>query len=320
MKDNLGRNIDYMRLSITDKCNLRCKYCMPEPREFVPHEEILTYEEILKIAEAAVRLGITKFKVTGGEPLVRKGAVDFIKRLKNLDGVEEVTLTTNGILLGEYLDELAEIGIDGINISLDAATKEKYRELSGDLFDFNPNIIERCIKSNIKTKLNTVILNDNRDEWLKIIEIAEELPVDIRFIELMPIGYAKGDSAPKTDELLAAVKEKYPDLDITDEVRGNGPAQYYKSEFLIGRIGIIGANTHKFCDNCNRIRLMSTGLLKPCLSYNTAANLKEPLRNGADAEQITKLLENAVKQKPAAHCFEKSDGSSETAAMHKIGG
>lgn len=320
MTDNLGRNIDYMRLSITDKCNLRCKYCMPEPREFIPHEEILSYEEFLKIAEAAVKLGITKFKVTGGEPLVRKDAVSFIKRLKNLSGVEKVTLTTNGILLGEHLDELAEAGIDGINISLDAVSREKYRDLTGDLFDFDPVLLERCTDKGINLKLNTVLLNENADEWLKIIEIAEELPIDIRFIELMPIGYADTENAPDADTLLSRIIEKYPDLEETDEVRGNGPAVYYKSDYLKGRIGIIGANSHKFCDNCNRIRLTGTGIIKPCLSYDIGTDLKTPLRNGADMDEITKILESAIKQKPHSHCFENAETQAGKTAMHKIGG
>ena len=320
MKDNLGRNIDYMRISITDKCNLRCAYCMPEPREFIPHGEILSYEEFLKIAEAAVKLGITKFKVTGGEPLVRKGAVGFIKRLKGLGGVENVTLTTNGILLGEYLDELADAGTDGINISLDAVSKDKYRNLTGDLYDFDPSILERSIERNMKVKLNTVLLNDNSDEWLKIIEIAEEIPVDIRFIELMPIGYADTQDAPDANALLKAAKAKYPDLEKTNDARGNGPAVYYKSERLKGRIGIIGANSHKFCSSCNRVRLTSTGMLKPCLSYDDGTDLKTPLRNGADVSELTNILENAIKRKPHSHCFENADASNEKTAMHKIGG
>lgn len=320
MKDDIGRNIDYMRVSITDKCNLRCRYCMPEPSDFIPHSEILTYEEILKICRAAIELGIDKFKVTGGEPLVRRGAVNFIRELKNLPGADKVTLTTNGILLGEHIDELVDIGIDGINISLDAVSRDKYRELTGDLYDFDMNAAEKCVNAGVKVKFNTVLLADNKEEWLKIAAIAEEIPVDARFIELMPIGSAQGESGPDAAELLDALKTKYPDLEPTGEKRGNGPAAYYKSAGLMGRIGVIGANTHRFCDNCNRIRLTSTGMLKPCLSYNTATDLKTPLRSGADTYELSRLISLTAAQKPAGHCFDKEGDKSERAAMHTIGG
>lgn len=293
---------------------------MPEPRGFIPHGEILTYEEILKICRAAVSLGITKFKVTGGEPLVRKGAGAFIKRLKELDGVEQVTLTTNGILLSRYLDELIKIGIDGINISLDAVSKEKYRELTGDICDFDVSVIDKCLDSGIKLKLNTVLLEDNRDEWLSITGIAERSPVDIRFIELMPIGFAKGTNAPDANALFETIKTKYPDVEPDGERRGNGPAQYFKSGLLKGRIGLIAANSHTFCDKCNRVRLTSTGMLKPCLSYNTAVDLKTPLREGIDQYRLAEMIRDTVYKKPRAHCFLEKDGESETAAMHSIGG
>lgn len=189
MKDHFGRNINYLRLSITDRCNLRCKYCMPHGVEFTPHEQILTYEEFLRVAGAAVHLGIPRFKITGGEPLVRKGVTDFIAALKRLPGVEEVTLTTNGVRLAELVPALKAAGVDGVNISLDAADPETFQAITG--FDQLGNVLaglDASLAAGLHTKINFVLLAGCEGRVLPVAKLAQSRPVDVRFIEVMPIG------------------------------------------------------------------------------------------------------------------------------------
>ena len=191
MKDSYGRVIDYMRISITDRCNLRCRYCMPDGIKSIPVEQILTLEEIAEVCRIASELGITKFKVTGGEPLVRKGCTELIRMLKALPHTEQVTLTTNGILLAAYAKELKEVGIDGVNVSLDTLCAEKFAEITG--YDRLKDVLEGIRTAHalgLKVKINTVLQKGvNEGEWEALLQIAKETPIDIRFIEMMPIGH-----------------------------------------------------------------------------------------------------------------------------------
>ncbi len=294
---------------------------MPEEFKDIAHNDILRYEEILKVCRAAVDLGVDRFKVTGGEPLVRKGAIGFIKDLKSLAGVKCVTLTTNGSLLREAVPALKDAGVDAINVSLDAASEDVYEAISGKSGAGEVlRAIDDCVQSGLRTKVNTVLLKANRGEWLKIVEIARKNPVDVRFIELMPVGYARKADGPYVDEALETIKSRYNDLTKSHEKRGNGPAIYFKSESLQGRIGFIGANSHIFCDSCNRIRLTSTGELKPCLSYEKGTDLRTAIRSGADGAQIKALLAQAIFDKPNAHCFLREDEAAERRLMSQIGG
>ena len=200
MKDKSGRNINYLRISVTDKCNFRCRYCMPDPVPDVEHEEILRYEEILRICEAAVRLGIRKFKITGGEPLVRKGCVDFMRCLKETDGVETVTLTTNGMFVKEHIDEFKHMGLDGINISLDTLDRKQFHRLTGtDGVDAVVDAVAACVSAGLKTKINSVLLSETKSQ---ILRLAQEMPVDVRFIEVMPIGFGRFEKGPTEDAVL----------------------------------------------------------------------------------------------------------------------
>lgn len=321
MKDSTGRRIDYMRISITDRCNLRCKYCMPRPLPKLPHSDILSYEEILQVCRAAVTLGINKFKVTGGEPFVRKGAAEFIARLKAQPGVECVTVTTNGVMLSDVLPELIKAGVDGVNISIDAADPGKYKAITG--FDCAAKVlaaVAQCSESGINTKVNCVMLEGNESEYIPLAELARDLPVDVRFIELMPLGFGKAHKGPSSDAVLGQLRAVYPDLSCSDEKRGNGPAVYYASGKLSGRIGFISANTHKFCTGCNRIRLTSTGMLKPCLCYEAATDLRALLRTGADETKLAQAIAQAVYAKPPAHCFSDKERVTEYKMMNEIGG
>ena len=323
MRDALGREISYMRLSVTDRCNLRCRYCMPA--EGVPataHTDILRYEELLRVAQAAVSLGIDRFKVTGGEPLVRRGIVDFIRSLKALPGVRQVTLTTNGLLLPPLLDGLLDAGLDAVNISLDTRDNAQYQAItrSGHTADEVLHAVRLCA-GRLPTNVNAVLLSETAAQLVPLARLAEELPVDVRFIERMPVGAANDSAAQslhtETIDLLRAV---WPDLHPVSEPRGNGPARYYASAKLHGCIGLIEAVSHAFCASCNRVRLTSTGCLKPCLCYEQGTDLGPLLRGGADDAALRDAIEQAVQGKPAAHCFSEQQAATERKSMNQIGG
>ena len=322
MIDKYGRNIDYLRISLTDRCNLRCIYCMPEEGvKSLSHAEILTYDEILRICRCGAELGIRKIKLTGGEPLVRKGCASLAGQIKAIPGIEKVTLTTNGILLEEQLDDLLKAGIDAINISLDTLDREKYQEITGtDACETVRQAVAAAAESGIRTKVNTVLQSDgDKTEWKALITLAESLPVDVRFIELMPIGYGKENTGVSNLELLDEIRKVYPDIRKDSKIHGNGPAVYYQIPGFTGGIGFISAMHGKFCKNCNRIRLTSTGDLKPCLCYGDTYPLKDLLRNGTE-EEIRKQIKRAIEQKPAAHCFEEPGAITEAHQMAQIGG
>ena len=317
MTDRFGRNIDYLRLSITDRCNLRCRYCMPEGVDLVEHRDLLRYEELLSVARAAVSLGITHFKVTGGEPLVRRGCLAFLKELKALPGVETVSLTTNGVLLAPLAEDLAGLGIDGVNVSLDTTDPVEYARITGS--DCLPEVlagIGACLEAGIPTKLNCVLLEDCRDRLVPLAELARDRAVDVRFIEQMPIG--AGGRGMDADTALEILRTRWPDLHPVEERRGFGPAAYYASGALRGRIGFISALSHKFCGDCNRVRLTSTGLLKPCLCYGEGTDLRTILRK--TPEELPAALAEAVFQKPQAHCFGDPASVTEQKRMNEIGG
>ena len=323
MLDQYRRKIDYLRISVTDRCNLRCRYCMPEPMAAVRHEDILRYEEILRICRAAAKLGITKFKVTGGEPLVRAGCTEFIAALKKQPGTEQVTLTTNGLLLEKNLDALTAAGLDGVNISLDTTDNVRFRSITGytgDGADTLLRVFKACCANGLHTKINAVLLEETEADAPALAAIAAKLPVDVRFIELMPIGFGTAMKRVSPEDILAALKERWPDLVPTDEKRGNGPAHYYKSAALLGRIGFIDAVSHKFCAECNRVRLTGTGQLKPCLFYADSADLRALIRGGCTDEELTEALRAAIYNKPRAHCFDTSTSITEKHAMSQIGG
>ncbi|MGI6095523.1 MAG: GTP 3',8-cyclase MoaA [Lachnospiraceae bacterium] len=325
MIDNYGRRIDYMRVSITDRCNLRCQYCMPKDLpDMVSPEDILTYEEIYKIVKSAVEAGITKFKVTGGEPLVRKGCVSFVEKLKNMPGVEAVTLTTNGVLLHEMLPALRDAGVDGINISLDTLKEERFRQITG--FSGIQKVIESIKESTqmgIRTKVNCVLMKDvNEDEILDFIRISEKFPVDVRFIEMMPIGYGKGYAGIDSSRVLEILQSEYAHMEPVREKRGNGPALYIHPEGFRGCVGWIDAIHGKFCDQCNRIRLTCQGLLKPCLYYQEGTDLRSAVRGNVSQKELTELIRQTILKKPQEHHFgeKRAENEAEEKRMSQIGG
>ena len=237
--------------------------------------------------------------------------------------MEQVTLTTNGLLLRRELDALCAAGLDAVNISLDTLDAEKFRRITG-YAQFSPAglraLLADCCARGLRTKLNAVLLEENREEVTALAALAGDYPVDVRFIELMPIGYGGTLGRVSPDEVLASLRERWPDLRPTAEKRGNGPAHYYRSDALQGRIGFIDAVSHVFCADCNRVRLTSTGQLKPCLSFESTADLRALLRAGCDDAQLQEALREAIYHKPRAHSFDRRENMTEHRIMSQIGG
>ena len=322
MLDSFGRDIRYLRLSITDRCNLRCRYCMPEDGVApTAHDDLLRYEELMRVAAAAVSLGIDRFKVTGGEPLVRRGCTDFIRHLKALPGVRQVTLTTNGLLLPPLLDELCAAGLDGVNISLDTLDNVQYQQLThrAHTADEVLDAVRLCA-ARLPTKVNAVLLPETADQLIPLSELAQTLPVDVRFIERMPLGAAQTGQTTTAAAALDRLRARWPQLKPVNQPRGNGPARYFRAPELRGCLGLIDAVSHGFCDRCNRLRLTSTGLLKPCLCYEQGVELRPRLRGGVDDTTLRDAIRTAILQKPAAHCFQQRENITEHKSMNQIGG
>ena len=352
MFDAYGRNIHYLRLSVTDLCNLRCRYCMPDGVPKLAHEDILTYEEFLRLAALFAQCGIDTVRITGGEPLVRRGVEQLTAGLKAIPGIRRVALTTNGVLLERYLDDLAEAGIDGINISLDTLDRDLYQRITGtDALGTVMEAVRRACAMPVSVKINAVSIDFSQmdkeqreagqDGWRQMVELAREYPVDVRFIEMMPIGYGKNFKTINHQELLEEMMRAYPDMEEDDRVHGFGPAVYYRIPGFKGSIGLISAIHGKFCSDCNRVRLTSKGYLKPCLCYEDGVDLRRILRKGQERpeeeghyrwpyagcpsdeglqRELRKAMEQAVLCKPAAHCFERPGQITEAHNMIAIGG
>lgn len=323
MLDQYGRVINYLRISVTDRCNLRCCYCMPEGVQDVGMKNILTFEEIWEIVRTGVSLGITHIRITGGEPLVRKGCVDLIRGIREIPGVETITMTTNGVLLGNYAKQLKEVGVDSVNISLDTLDPEEFYKITGkrELQEVLAGI--RAAKTaGLQVKLNAV----NRKELdpLPLVRYAQKENLPLRFIEMMPVGYGKkyvGRSNEELRKTLATVCGNPECITDREELSrmGSGPAVYYRFSDLKVPVGFISAIHGKFCDSCNRIRLTAEGYLKLCLCYDEGEDLRRVLREG-EKENLRTIMEQTIFQKPAAHCFEHPEEMTETHEMVKIGG
>ena len=325
MKDQFGRTIDYLRISVTDRCNLRCRYCMPEGIDLVPMENLLTLEEIVLAARAAAGLGIRHIKLTGGEPLVRKGLPALVRMLKSTEGIEKVTLTTNGTLLGKLLPELLDAGIDAVNISMDTLDREMYRQITGtDALETVLSSIDAALDAGIPTKVNAVSLDLGEKTVLSLIDLIRERPLDVRFIEMMPIGFGRDFPVVSHKKLLERILELHPDMVEDRSVHGFGPAVYYRIPGYRGSIGLISAIHGKFCSSCNRVRLTSQGYLKTCLCFQNGADLRTIIRSEKSDSEKESLLKETIRRavflKPQAHCFEDREKITEAANMNAIGG
>lgn len=320
MKDQFQREIDYLRISITDRCNLRCQYCMPQDIELVSMRELLTYEELIEIVKVMAKLGIHYVKVTGGEPLVRKDCAELIKKLKEIEGIERVSLTTNGVLLKQYLPALLEAGLDAVNISLDTMNEDLFSQITRkNCGNQVKRAIQMACESGLQTKVNAVLMKGyNESAWEDLILLAKDNPIDVRFIEMMPIGMGRKFETVSSELLLTDIQMKYPNLEKEKRRHGYGPAVYYKIPEFQGSIGLIGAIHGKFCASCNRVRLTSQGMLKPCLSYESQVDLKSILRQ--HPEQLEETIERVIYRKPREHCFENLCEMTKSQGMSEIGG
>ncbi len=313
MLDSCGRTISYLRISITDRCNYRCRYCMPEAgTEKRTHDEICSFEELRDMAAAAVRCGVKKIRVTGGEPLVRKGVADFCGMLRELDGVEELCLTTNGSLLPQTASALRRNGVDRLNISLDTLRPERFREISrcGALSDVLNGIAAAEQAGFESLKLNCVLLGGiNDDEIADFVELTREKPWQIRFIERMPIGVCAdwGRYVPA-----AAVLERCPEIERIGE---DGVAACYRLPHAAGTVGLITPMSHAFCSGCSRIRITADGRLKPCLHSDAELSLR-----GLSEEEMERTIRMGAASKPERHRISETEVSQTHRAMHEIGG
>lgn len=322
MKDTYGRTIDYIRISITDRCNLRCVYCMPkEGVPFLAHEELLSFEEIIKVCESASMLGLKHVKITGGEPLVRKGVDHLIAQIKQIPQIETVTLTTNGILLPEYMERLAEAKTDGINISLDTLDAEQYHELTrfGSIDDVLVGFQSALQYPQITTKINCVLEDSKwQENAVAIAGLAKEADVHVRFIERMPLGIQEATGCTQEETVVSLLETVYGPLIPYGDQLGYGPSHYFSIKGFRGKIGFISAVSHKFCDQCNRIRLTSTGLLRMCLQSQEGIDLRVYLRRGCSKEELADSIFSGVQRKPKEHHFEEQN--IEAGGMSQIGG
>ena len=323
--DHCNRHLNYLRISITDRCNLRCVYCVPKDRiPRLDHDEILTYEEILRIVRIGIDLGITKIRVTGGEPLVRKGVYQFLNDLSTIEGLSDISLTTNGVSLKESLTKIKSAGINRINISLDTLNRKKFKNITGfDTFDQVWQGIELAEKMGFDPiKLNVVALNGiNDDELIDMAKLSLTHPFHIRFIEFMPIGKSNMDAVPLL--LAPEIKKrisKLGDLIPVQKSAHDGPARRYKFEGAMGEIGFIHALSHHFCDQCNRLRLTASGQLRPCLLSDHQEDLKGPMRRGCTDQDLAEIFFQAVRHKPTDHNLGIQDPGCVCSQMRAIGG
>ena len=323
MFDAKGRSIHYLRLSVTDLCNLRCRYCMPDGVEKLEREDILTYEEFLRLAALFAKCGVDTVRVTGGEPLVRKGVDYLVAQLKAIPGIRRVTMTTNGVLLAKQLPALLSAGLDSVNISLDTLSPEQFARITArDEFENVRAGIHAALESGLPVKLNCVPqVGVNEGELESLAAFAQEHPLQVRFIEMMPIGFGAGLPGLSGLELLERFYRRWPQLQpVTRAAFGDGPAVYYSAPGWRGSIGLIAAVHGKFCASCNRVRLTSQGFLRPCLASEAGCDLKTLLRSGATDEKLLKAIQTTIWEKPQEHHFERKQNIPATRGMYRIGG
>jgi cyclic pyranopterin phosphate synthase len=321
MQDRYGHRISYLRVSITDRCNERCTYCMPqELQEWLPREGILTFEETLRLIRIAAELGVSKVRVTGGEPLTRRDVVNFIRRIPQISGIKSIGLSTNGTLLAREITSgktmavtLRDAGVQSVNISLDTLDRETYSQITGR--DFHEQVlkgIDAAISAGFhQIKLNTVLMRGrNEDQLIPLVEFAEARDLILRFIEMMPVSTTDvldEDNFISILEAKRSIESVYGSLIPETEFRTNGPATYYQIPGRKQRIGFIGAMTNlHFCESCNKLRLTCDGKLRPCLGSCLEFDIMKPLRAGASDEELRQFFLGVVERKPAQHDFREN--------------
>ena len=325
LTDSFGRRHTYLRISLTERCNLRCQYCMPaDGIALSPRDHILTFEEIERLARLFVRLGVDKIRLTGGEPLVRKDAEALAERIGAIEGLRTLSITTNGLLLVQKLPVLLRAGLKQVNISLDTLREDRFREITR-----RPGLervlsaIHASIAAGIpEVKVNCVVMRDvNEDEVLDFVALTRDLPIEVRFIEYMPFtgnGWGE-DGFVSYRDMQQRVEEVHPDL-TADEVDPHGTARTFRVPGFAGRIGFIASMSDAFCSGCNRLRLMADGSLKVCLFGGAEVSLRDAMRAGASDVDLVELIDGAVNRKKAAHAGMLNLPQLENRPMILIGG
>ena len=325
MFDAYHRNIHYLRLSVTDLCNLRCRYCMPDGVEKLEREAVLSHEEFLRLAALFAQCGIDTVRVTGGEPLVRKNVAQLVAGLKEIPGIRRVTMTTNAVLLADQLPALLDAGLDSVNISLDTLRPEVFRQITArDDFAAVEAGLHAALESGLPVKLNCVPqAGVNEAELEDLAALAKDHPLQVRFIEMMPIGYGAAMPCISGPELRQRFARRWANLAPLPAEQGcalgDGPAVYYTVPGWQGSIGFIAAVHGKFCASCNRVRLTSQGFLRPCLASETGCDLRALLRSGATDQELLTAIRETIWSKPREHHFEDRSMPA-TRGMYRIGG
>jgi cyclic pyranopterin phosphate synthase len=316
MRDHFGHHVTYLRVSVTDRCNERCRYCMPdELQEWLPRDGVLSFPEMLRLVRIAADLGVDKIRVTGGEPLTRHGIVDFLREVSGIDGIKSVGLSTNGTLLsrGNMARDIRDAGVTSLNISLDTLDRAAYAEITGR--DFLPRVMEG-IDAAIETKFSSIKLNAvlmrgrSEDQLLSLVDLAAEKNALLRFIELMPVSTTEmldDSNFFPINEARRCLEQEFGALIPQPDFRTNGPATYYQIAGRNQRIGFIGALTNlHFCESCNKLRLTCDGKLRPCLGNHLEFDILRPLREGASDEELRGFFLNVVARKPERHEFREN--------------
>lgn len=322
MIDPYGRNIHYLRISVTDRCNLRCGYCMPEEGvEPLSHEEILSFDEIIRLVRIMAGMGVNRIRLTGGEPLVRKNIEVLAQEIKSIPGIDWLAFTTNGVLLEKMAPRLLEAGVDGLNISMDTTDPERFAVLTcRDEWKRVKAGLDSALALPFKSiKINSVLSPLVLEpDWLSVVALAKNHPIDVRLIEWMPMAGETQVESVTADEALRVIDERYGPLAPLPHSPGAGPADYYSLPGFQGRVGMIPAMSHQFCDACNRVRLTATGDLKLCLFYDVGIPLRELLRSDATDREIAEAIQAALRHKPLKHHGErrKTEIEDDTAVIH----
>ncbi len=328
--DNHGRQIRYLRLAVTDRCNLRCFYCMPEEGiQYVEKRELLSYEEMLRTIRLLAGMGIEKVRLTGGEPFVRKDIVQFIRRIKNIEGIQQVNITTNGTLTAPFIPDLKKLGIQSVNLSLDTLDKDRFFQITRrSVFDEVMKTLDLLLEHSFQVKINTVVMKGkNIEDIIPMVELTRSLPIHVRFIEEMPFNGSGNGNKENTLEwnykkILSVIKQQYPGLQKIPDVPYSTSANYSIPGHK-GNVGVIAAYSRTFCGTCNRIRITSKGTLKTCLYDDGIFNIKKFIREGATDQQLESMFLNALAHR-AKDGFEAEEqrwaGMPVSESMASIGG
>jgi cyclic pyranopterin phosphate synthase len=325
MIDSYGRHLHYLRVSLTDACNFRCVYCMPEDIRFRPASVLMQDDEMLLLVRVAASLGVDKVRLTGGEPTVRKGVVDIVRQIKGIPGIDKVRMTTNGVKLDELAVPLAQAGLEQVNISIDSLDPEKFRRITrrGELDDVWRGIAAAEAAGLTPVKLNCVVTRGfNDDEVVDLARLSLRNDWEVRFIELMPLGSVSGfqqDQVVPSGETRARIEAAFGPLEIVPGHNGHDPARPYRIPGARGQLGFISSVSEPFCEGCNRLRLTADGKLRLCLLRDDEVDLLTPLRAGADFETLRQLMAGGAYHKPWGHRLEQND-IARSREMSQIGG